>query len=161
MSICQVSQMILAMPARATYADGVAVSEGDAGLKLVGWRPGVAKGNDSVEAELVEVGRLELEHGLNTSVADLGTGRSNLLAAVVAERGLDELLAVLDKQIPDGLVADRGDLDELCEAVADLAGRQRPQEREVEEGVQRGVVRAESVQSAGGAHTMTGGHTGS
>jgi hypothetical protein len=45
-----------------------------------------------------------LEHGLDTSVADLGTGCNDVLAALlVSETGLDELLSVLDKQVPDSL----------------------------------------------------------
>lgn len=53
-------------------------------------------------------------------MADLGTCGPDLLAAVVAEAGLNELLAVLDEEVPDCLVADRRDLNELCETVSDL-----------------------------------------
>ena len=86
-----------------------------------------------------------LEHGLDTSVADLGTGCNDVLAALlVSETGLDELLSVLDKQVPDSLVADRGDFDELGETVSDLSNGESFEEGEVEEGVERSVVGTES-----------------
>lgn len=126
--------------------DGVAVSERNSRSKLEGRRPGVTKGDDSVEAKLVQVGGFELEHGLDTSVADLGTGCNDVLAALlVSETGLDELLSVLDKQVPDSLVADRGDFDELGETVSDLSNGESLEEGEVEEGVERSVVGTESV----------------
>lgn len=61
-----------------------------------------------------------LQHGLDTPVADLGTCSPDVLSTVVAETSLNELFAVLDQQLPDGLVSDRGDLDELCETVSYL-----------------------------------------
>lgn len=79
-------------------------------------------------------------------MADLLAGGLDGLAALLeSETSLDELLSVLDEQIPDGLVTDRGDLDELCEPVSDLSDRERLEERKVEEGVQGGVVRSEPV----------------
>ena len=44
-----------------THGDGVAVSERNSRSKLEGRRPGVTKGDDSVEAKLVQVGGFELK----------------------------------------------------------------------------------------------------
>lgn len=65
--------------------------------------------------------RTHLQHGLDTPVADLLPGSPDPFATLFEpEASLDELLAVLDEQVPDGLVADGCDLDELGEAVPDL-----------------------------------------
>ena len=85
-----------------------------------------------------------LKHRLDTTVADLLTGGDDLLTALVAEGSLNELLAVLDQQVVDRLVTDRGDLDELCETVSDLTSWQSLEQGEVEEGVDGGVVGSET-----------------
>lgn len=77
-------------------------------------------------------------------MADLLSGGTNLLTALVAESRLDELLAVLDQQVVDRSVTDRGNLDELCETVSDLTSWQGLEQGEVEEGVDGGVVGTES-----------------
>lgn len=56
-----------------------------------------------------------------------------------------QLLAVLVEELEGGEVCAGGDLDEFGEAVADLGYGQGSQEGEVEEGVDWGVVGAESV----------------
>ena len=62
-----------------------------------------------------------LQHGLDTSVADLPTRSSDAVATLlVSKASLHQRLAVLDQQLPDRLVADRGDLDELGETIANL-----------------------------------------
>jgi hypothetical protein len=48
-----------------------------------------------------------------------------------------------DEEVPDVLLSDGGDLDELGEAVADLRFGQRLEEREVEERGKRGMVRSQ------------------
>jgi hypothetical protein len=65
--------------------------------------------------------RTHLEHDLNTLVADLLTRSSDILTSLlVAEAGLYQLLAVLDEEIPNALLSDRCDLDELGKTVSDL-----------------------------------------
>ncbi len=106
----------------------------------------MAECDHTVKAELVQVGRLELEHDLDAAVADLLAWLEDALATLLeAVAGLDELLAVLDEQVVHALLADSRDLDELRRAVADLPDGERLEERKVEEGVQRGVVRAQAV----------------
>jgi hypothetical protein len=82
----------------------------------------VTESNDSVQTKLVQVWRFELKHGLDTLFADLLSWCSDIVTALlVPETSLDELLSVLDEQVVDNLVTDRGDLDELCETVSDLS----------------------------------------
>lgn len=45
--------------------------------------PGVAVGNDTVETDLVEVGRLELQHLVDTSTVDLIRCLENLLVVAL------------------------------------------------------------------------------
>jgi hypothetical protein len=52
---------------------------------------------------------------------------------------------VLDQKVPNRLVTDRGDLDELCETVSHLTDGKGAQQREVEESVERSVVSTESA----------------
>ena len=96
---------------------------------------------------------------LDAAVDDLIGGLADLgrRALDAAEARLDEVLAVLLEQAPRADVADRADLDELREAVADcesaesegprrtLANRQSRELGEVEEGDDR---RAASVSDA-------------
>ena len=151
--------------------DRVAVTQRDRRHQLERRRPGVAKGDDTVEADLVQVRRLELEHDLRGQIdrsadAHLDAAVDNLIGGLAdlgrraldaAEARLDEVLAVLLEQAPRADVADRADLDELREAVADcesaesegprrtLANRQSRELGEVEEGDDR---RAASVSDA-------------
>lgn len=103
--------------------DGMTVSQGYSWGQLEGWRPGVTESDHSVETQLVQVGRFELrnsvslirfraedrthlEHDLNTLVADLLTRSSDVLTALlVTEAGLDQLLAVLDEEVPNALLS--------------------------------------------------------
>jgi hypothetical protein len=107
----------------------------------------VAVGNDSVQADLVKVGCLELQHLVDAGTVDGISGFPDLLGRIVgaAESGANDLLAVLVEQVKGGKVSTRGDLDQLRESVADLRLRQSAQEGEVEEGVDGGVVSSESV----------------
>ncbi len=55
-------------------------------------------------------------------MADLLSRSDNVLAPLlVSETSLDELLAVLDEEVVDGLITDRSDLDELRETISDLS----------------------------------------
>lgn len=58
--------------------DGVAVAQGRRGDQLVDRRPGVAVGDDAVQAHLVQVGRLELEHLVDAVPVDAVGGGDQL-----------------------------------------------------------------------------------
>ena len=107
----------------------------------------VAVGNDTIEADLVEVRSLELQHLVDTGTVDGVGGLFDLLGSALSttEAGLDELLAVLVEKVKGWLVSTSGDLDQLCKSIADLGNWQSAQETEVEEGVNRCVVSTETV----------------
>lgn len=82
-------------------------------------------------------------------MTDLLTWLSNVFSALLEpETSLNQLLAMLDEQIPDRLVTDRGNLDELGETVSDLSDGQGLEERKVEESVEGGVVCSKPAVSA-------------
>ena len=88
-----------------------------------------------------------LQHGLDTTVADLLARRPDLLRRLglpKAKASLHKILAVLDEQVVHGAVADSGNLDELGETVPDLPDGEGLEERKVEEGVGGGVVCAQT-----------------
>lgn len=107
----------------------------------------VTVGNDSVKTNLVEVGGLELQHLVDTAAVDLVSSLANLLGGTLTatETGLNELLTVLVEQVKGGEVGTGGDLDQLCETVADLGIGKRAEEGEVEEGVHGSVVGTQTV----------------
>jgi hypothetical protein len=107
----------------------------------------VTVGNDSVKTDLVEVGGLELQHLVNTTTVDLVGSIANLLGSTLTatETGLNELLAVLVEQVEGVEVGTGGDLDQLCETVADLGIGKRAEESEVKEGVHGSVVGTKTV----------------
>jgi hypothetical protein len=108
--------------------------------------PCVAIGDNTVQTNLVEIGCLELQHLKDTGAVDLIRCLSDLGIDIVAtESRCDQLLAVLVKKLECGPVAAGRDLDQLCKAVSDLCFWECLEEREVEEGVHRGVVSSESV----------------
>lgn len=82
----------------------------------------MAVGNDTVKTDLVKVRSLELQHPVNTSTVNPVGGLGNLLGGAVGttEASLNELLAVLVEQVECLEVSAGGNLDQLCEAVADL-----------------------------------------
>lgn len=99
-------------------------------------------GNDTIQHDLVKIGRLQLEHLVDTSPTDPVRSLLQLRTGIVgpAEAGTDEVLAVLVEQIKSLPVGARRDLDQLGEAVADLSLWQRAEECEVEEGMDGSVV---------------------
>lgn len=103
--------------------------------------------NNSVQANLVEVGGLELQHLVDSRPVDLVCSVPNLLRSTVgtAEASADELLAVLVEKVVGGLVCTRGDLDELGKTVSDLCLGQGTKEAEVKEGVHGSVVGTKTV----------------
>jgi len=101
----------------------------------------MTEGDNTVEHQLVQVARLEPEHLFDSALADVITDVSQLLVVVLETvSGLDELLSVLDQEVPDPLLGDGGDLDELGGSVSDLTLGQGLQEGEVKVGVDGGKV---------------------
>ena len=106
----------------------------------------MTESDDSIQTKLVKIRSLELQHGVDTLFTDLLSGIPDILSTChVSETGLDQLLSMLDKQVPDLLVPNRSDLDELGETVTCLSLREGLEEREIEEGVDGCVVCSESA----------------
>jgi len=107
----------------------------------------VTVGNDTVKANLVEVGCLELQHLVDTSPVDLvGCVLDLLLSTVgVTESGVNELFGVLVEKVECGQVSTARDLNQLCETVPDLRSGECAEETEVEECVLGCVVGTETV----------------
>lgn len=103
--------------------------------------------NDPIQSDLMQVRRLQLQHLVDPLPVNLIRRLDQLLRASIraAETLLDQLLAVLVQQVKSVEMGTSRDLDQLREAVADLGRGQGAQEREVEEGVDRGVVGAQTV----------------
>ena len=100
--------------------------------------------NDPIQSDLMQVRRLQLQHLVDPLPVDLIRRLDQLLRTPIrsAKALLNQLLAVLVQQVKGVEMRTRRDLDQLREAVADLSRGQGSQEREVEEGVDRGVVGA-------------------
>lgn len=107
----------------------------------------MAVGNDSVKTNLVEVGGLKLQHLVDTSAVDLVGSIANLLGSTITttEASGDELLTVLVQQVEGVEVGTGGDLDQLCETVADLGIGESAEECKVKEGVHGSVVGTKTV----------------
>ena len=95
----------------------------------------------------MQVRCLQLQHLMDTLTVDLIRRIDQFFRTAIrsAETLLDQLLTVLVQQIEGSLVRACRDLDQLRETVADLCGRESSQECEIEEGVDRGVIRSEPV----------------
>ena len=107
----------------------------------------MAVGNDSVKTNFVEVGGLKLQHLVDTSAVDLVGSIANLLGSTITttEASGDELLTVLVQQVEGVEVGTGGDLDQLCETVADLGIGESAEEGKVKEGVHGSVVGTKTV----------------
>ena len=103
--------------------------------------------NDPIQSDLMQVRRLQLQHLVDPLPVDLIRRLDQLLRTPIrsAKALLNQLLAVLVQQVKGVEMGTSRDLDQLREAVADLGRGQRSQEREVEEGVDRCVVGAQTV----------------
>ena len=103
--------------------------------------------NDPIQSDLMQVRRLQLQHLVDPLPVDLIRRLDQLLRTPIrsAKALLNQLLAVLVQQVKGVEMRTRRDLDQLREAVADLSRGQGSQEREVEEGVDWGVVGAQTV----------------
>jgi hypothetical protein len=100
--------------------------------------------NDPIQSDLMQVWRLQLQHLMDPLPVDLIRSFDQLLRTPIrsAKTLLNQLLAVLVQQVKGVEMRTSRDLDQLRETVADLSRGQGPQEREVEESVDRGVVGA-------------------
>lgn len=107
----------------------------------------VPVGDNSVEHELVQVGRLEPQHLVDARAANLVSSLPYILGGSLEapKGGADEVLAVLVEQVKGVAVSARRNLDELREAIADLGNGEGAEESKVKEGVRRSVVSAEAV----------------
>lgn len=130
-----------------THRDGMSVTQRDSRSQFERRRPSMSESDDSVQAEFMQVGRLELcvrskqakvssvspitgprrwqgphlQHNLDPSMTNLLPWSFHVFPTIlVTEPCLDQLLAVLDEQVPHSLLAYRGDLDEFGKAVPDL-----------------------------------------
>ena len=103
------------------------------GTQLACGVPRVTDGDNTVQHQLLQVARLEPEHLFDSALADVITDVSRLLFVVLETvSGLDELLSVLDQKVPDSLLGNGTDLDQLGGSVSDLTLGQGLQEAEVE-----------------------------
>lgn len=107
----------------------------------------MAVGNDSVKTNFVEVGGLKLQHLVDTSAVDLVGSIANLLGSTITttEASGDKLLTILVQQVEGVEVGTGGDLDQLCETVADLGIGESAEEGKVKEGVHGSVVGTKTV----------------
>lgn len=102
--------------------------------------------DDTVKADFVKVGCLQLQHLVDASTVDgVGSLTNLLVVALTTKAGSDQLLAVLVKKIECGFVSTCRDLDQLGKAVSDLCLGQCLQEREIQEGVDGSVVGTQPV----------------
>ena len=127
--------------------NGVAVAKRYLRHQLVHGRPRMSIRNDTVQHNLMQVRRLQLQHLVDARPVDLIGGLADLRACIVraAERRADDFLAVLVEQVERRQVRTARDFDQLREAVADLRLRQVAQEAEVQERVLRRVVGSQAV----------------
>lgn len=90
---------------------------------LVQWAPCVTIGNDTVQADLVKVGSLKLQHLVDARAVDLVRSLADIIACIVTttKLRLDQLLTELIEEVKCSEVSTAGDLDQLCETVPYLA----------------------------------------
>jgi hypothetical protein len=103
--------------------------------------------DDTVQTDLVEVRRLELQHLVDARAVYLIRGIANIVRGIIgaAKARRDQLLAELVEQIECPQMGTARDLDQLGETVTNLSLRKTTQELEVEEGVHRGMVCSKTV----------------
>lgn len=96
----------------------------------------MAVGNDTIQHDLMQVGRLKLQHLIDARPTDHICRTSDLLRHAVlgpTKCAVDQVLAVAVQQAKGVSVGARRDLDELGKAIADLGDGQGAQEREIKE----------------------------
>lgn len=104
----------------------------------------MAISDDTIKADFVQVGCLELEHLVDARFVDQISGSSHLVRRMISttEAGDDKFRAVLLQEIKGGQMRTSRDLDELSESVTDLSFRQRSQEGEIQERLDGGMIRS-------------------
>ena len=106
----------------------------------------MAECDDTVQVDLVQVRRLQLEHGRDRRVRQPVTDRPQLRCAVeVSEASTQQVGAVLVEEVEDLRIAHDRDLDQLGHAVADLILGKCCEEGEVEEHPLGSMVSAEPI----------------
>ena len=85
----------------------------------------VTIGNDTIQANLMEIGRFELQHLVDTLLVNFVRSITDFFASSISasEPSLDQFLAIFVQKIKGGKVGTRGDLDQLGETVSDLRRR--------------------------------------
>lgn len=103
--------------------------------------------DDSVETNLMQIRRFQLQHLIDTRTVDFVGGLLDFSGLVIdaAKGSLDQFLAVLVEQIKSSKMSATRDLDQLSESVPNLGLRKGLQETEVEEGVHGRMVGTQSV----------------
>lgn len=103
--------------------------------------------DDSIKANLMEIGSFELQHLMDASSVDSISSSFDFSRSIVATTkcSVDQLLAEFVEQIERWEVSTARDLDELRETVTDLRHRQGSQEAEIQESVDRCVVSTQTV----------------
>jgi hypothetical protein len=88
----------------------------------------VTIGNDTVQADLVKVGSLKLQHLVDARAVDLVRSLADIIGCIITttELCLDQLLTELIEKVKCSEVGTAGDLDQLCETVSYLPLGQCP-----------------------------------
>ncbi len=107
----------------------------------------VAVCNDSIQPDFVKVRGLQLEHLVDTLPVDFVSSRTHFLRGAVgaSKSSLDQLLTVLVQQLKGLQVRACRYLDQLGKPISDLRHGQGAQEREIEEGMYRGMIGPQTV----------------
>lgn len=89
--------------------------------------------NDSIESNLVEIGRLQLQHLMDAFSIDLVRCVADFIGSAIAasEPSANELFAILIQEIKGRKMGARGDFDQLGKAVPDLCRGQAAKKGEV------------------------------
>lgn len=114
---------------------------------LVQWAPSVTVRDNTIQADLMKVRSLELQHLVDTGAIDLVCSLANLISCIVAtaELSRDQPLAELIKEIKCSQMSATGDLDQFCKPIPYLTFRQGTKECEVEESVHRSVISPKTI----------------
>src|ERR1700730_7660165 len=100
--------------------------------------------DDPIQSNLMQIRRLQLQHLMDAFPINLIRSLDQLPRTAIRSPKtlLNQLLTVLIQQVESIEMRTSRNLYQLCETVTDLGCRKSPQEGEVEEGVNRGVVGA-------------------
>ena len=107
----------------------------------------MAVSNHPIKPDLVQVGRLQLQHLEDACTVDLVRGLTNFGGGVISttETCRNQLFAEFVEQVERRQVSTARNLDQLGKAIADLAFRKCSQELEVQERMDGGVIGSKTV----------------